>query len=307
MKSGPELISSYDHCSRVAAREAKNFYPSFLLLPAGLRRSMCALYAFMRQTDDIADGPGEVALKHAALDAWSESLDRALSGENAAVAWPGWPALSDAVARHGIPSLHLHEVIEGVALDIEPREFATYDDLQGYCYKVASAVGLCCLHIWGYHSDGGRAETLADSCGQALQLTNIIRDVGEDARNGRTYLPRDDRERFVLADTDLIASSVSPSLRALLEFEAARAYDHYERARELEALVDPAGRPMLRAIVAIYRALLDEMASRKFEVLSRRVSVPRWRKALIVFRAYAGRWPAGQRNESSHARTVTRP
>jgi phytoene synthase len=303
----PELAASYDHCAGVAAREAKNFYPSFLLLPAPLRRSMCALYAFMRQTDDIADERGDAAEKHAALAAWKTALDRVLEGQTAPPHWPGWPALADVVARHGLPARLLHEVIEGVSLDVEPGEFATYDDLQGYCYKVASAVGLCCLHIWGYDPDGGRAERLADSCGQALQLTNIIRDVGEDARGGRVYLPREDRERFGVADADLRAARVSPSLRSLLEFEATRAYDHYERVRELEALVDPAGRPMLRAIVGAYRALLDELVGRRFEVLSGRVSVPSWRKALIVLRAYAGRWPAGQARGPTHARTVTRP
>lgn len=285
----PELAASYDACTRVAKSQARNFYPSFLLLPPDRRRSMCALYAFMRRTDDIADEPGDVGAKRAALDAWRTALTLSLSGTAAPDPWVGWPALADAVARHDIPHRHLHEVIDGVAMDLEPRDFATFDDLYAYCYRVASAVGLCCLHIWGYRSDGGRAEALAEACGIALQLTNIIRDVREDALNGRVYLPQEDLRRFGVDRNDLAAREVSEPLRRLLEFEARRAYAEYDRSLALAALVDPAGRPMLRAIVGIYRSLLDEIARRRFEVLRARVSVPGWRKVLIALRAYAGR------------------
>lgn len=288
MTPDPRLRVSYAHCSKVARREAKNFYPSFLLLPAERRRSMCALYAFMRQTDDIADEPGEIDLKRRALDAWRDDLNRTLEGHPGE--WSGWPALGDAAARHQIPARHLHEVVDGVAMDLSPRPFATFDDLQVYCYHVASAVGLCCIHVWGYHSDGGRAEAMAESCGLALQLTNIIRDVGEDARNGRAYLPQEDMERHGVTPADLTAGSTSPALKKLLAFEASRAYEEYERAKPLAALIEPEGRPVLQTIAGIYRALLDTMAERDFEVLSRRVSVPKWRKVAIAARSFAGRF-----------------
>ena len=289
-----DLAASYAYCGQVARREARNFYPSFLLLPADRRRSMCALYAFLRRSDDIADEPGSLAPKQEALETWKAALHLAVSGgmpaPEAAGAWPGWAALTDTVARHAIPVRYLDEVLEGVAMDLHPRPFATYDELQNYCYHVASAVGLCCLHIWGFRSEGGRAEALAVAAGQALQLTNIIRDVAEDARNGRIYLPSDDLARYGVTRDDLTAPHAGVPLRRLLEFEGRRARDHYEQARPLAELVDPVGRPVLQALVGIYHALLNEIARRDFDVLAGRVSVPGWRKAAIVTRALAGRF-----------------
>lgn len=281
------LKASYRFCGDLARREARNFYYSFLLLPPRLRRSMCALYAFNRHTDDLADAEGPSIARRAALDGWRRDLDHALDGD--AHAWPGLPALADAVARHAIPPRHLHAVIDGVAMDLEPRPFATFDDLYAYCYRVASAVGLSCLHIWGYHSDGGRAESLAEACGIALQLTNILRDVREDAQAGRTYIPQEDLRRFGVVPDDLRASRPSPAVRELLEFQGFRAYDYYRKAAPLERLVAPVGRPVLRAIVGIYRALLDEIARRDYDVLAGRISLPAWRKATIAIGSLSGR------------------
>jgi phytoene synthase len=291
----PELAESYAHCAEVARREARNFYPSFLLLPADPRRSMCALYAFLRRSDDIADDAGTAPAKRAALDAWRTALDAALrAGVEPAPSpgsdgWPGWPALADTVRRHAIPARYLGETLDGVESDIEPAPFDTFDELYGYCYRVASAVGLCCIHIWGFRSEGGRAEELAEAAGLALQLTNIVRDVGEDARNGRVYLPREDLDRFGVRPEDLVAGRAGEPLRRLLAFEARRAYDYYDRARPLADLVSPEGRPVLAAIVGVYRALLDEISRRGYDVLARRVTLPAWRKAAIAARAYAGR------------------
>jgi phytoene synthase len=305
MSKSADLAASDVYCARIAARRARNFYPSFLLLPRRQRRSMYALYAFMRQTDDIADEPGPIPQKRLALSHWRNSLERTLQG---AVPigpgeWVGWPALARTVACHGIPAPLLHEVIDGVAMDLEPLEFATFEELRVYCYKVAGVVGLCCLHIWGYRSEAGRAEALAESCGIALQLTNILRDIGPDARNGRIYLPRDDLARFGVDVADLAAPVASDRLRRLLAFEAGRAYDEYDRGGALEARVDRAGRPMLRAIVGIYRALLDEIARRDYEVLRRRVSIPGSRKAWIALRAYCGQRFAGKTLDA-HAPTL---
>ncbi len=288
----PELVASYAHCAAVARRKARNFYPSFLLLPADRRQSMCALYAFMRETDDIADEPGEPVAKRAAIEDWRNALKDALQGRVGT--WPGWPALADTVARLEIPARYLDEVIDGVAMDVEPLRFATFDDLYGYCYRVASAVGLCCLHIWGFRSEEGRAESLAEACGVALQLTNILRDVREDAENGRVYLPQDDLTRFSVGLDDLTATRLNDRVRQLLAFEAARAYDYYARAQPLAGLVDPVGRPVLLGIVGVYRALLQEIERRGFDVLSGRVSVPRWRKAAIMVKAFTSRFaPVG--------------
>jgi 15-cis-phytoene synthase len=283
------LQASYRFCSRVARREAKNFYHAFWLLPPAQRRSMCALYAFLRHTDDLADEPGSAALKTQALGAWRVHLDAALAGENPA--WPGFLALADTVARHGIPVELLHEVITGVSRDIGALHFGTFDDLAEYCYQVASVVGLCCLHIWGYRSEGGRAEKLAEECGIALQLTNILRDIGGDAREGRIYLPADELERFGVVPGDLaVAQEPNERLRSLLAFQAQRAGEYYQSARQLAPLVARIGRPVLLYIVGVYRALLDEIMRRDFNVLSTRISVSPWRKLGIGIRALLGQF-----------------
>lgn len=282
------LRESYRFCARIARREARNFYWAFLLLPPARRRSMCALYAFLRHTDDLADEPGEPEDKAQAIESWRLALDAALEGRPDA--WTGLLALADTVKRHTIPPHLLHDVIDGVSMDVQPRGFATFDELTDYCYHVASVVGLCCIHIWGYRSEGGLAERLAEHCGLALQLTNILRDIGEDARAGRVYLPREDLERFGIEPGELAAGGgPRERVRDLLEFEGQRAYAYYEDARRLVPLVDPVGRPVLRTIVGIYRALLDEIARRDYNVLETRVSIPAWRKAAIAVAAMAGR------------------
>jgi phytoene synthase len=282
------LRESYRFCGALSRREARNFYYAFLLLPPGRRRSMCALYAFLRHTDDLADEPGPAEQKAEALESWRHALDAALAGDPGA--WPGLPALADTVTRHAIPPHLLHEAIEGVSMDIQPRGFATFDELADYCYHVASVVGLCCLHIWGYRSEGGEAERLAEHCGIALQLTNILRDVREDALSGRIYLPRDDLTRFGVAPEELAADGrPSDRVRELLAFEARRAYAFYEDAQRLVPLVDPVGRPVLRTIVGIYRALLDEITRRDYGVLDGRISLTPWRKIAIALKAIAGR------------------
>jgi phytoene synthase len=282
------LARSYAFCDDLSRREAKNFYWSFRLLPTERRLSMSALYAFMRHTDDLADEPGDPAVKAGSLRAWRSDLDAALGGRPDT--WPGLPALADTVARRGVPARHLHEVIDGVEMDLTPRVYATFDDLYAYCYRVASAVGLCCLAIWGYASDGGRAEAMAEACGVALQLTNILRDVGEDARNGRIYLPQDELARFGVDPEDLKASSPSEPLRALFESQARRAYSYYDTAAPLTGLVAPIGRPVLGAISGIYRALLDEIVRRDYHVLAGRVRIPGWKKAAIALGALPSRF-----------------
>lgn len=293
------LGPSYRFCGALARREARNFYYSFLLLPRPLRRSMCALYAFLRHTDDLADEPAPLAKKREALEDWRHSLDVALT-TGLTFSWPGLPALVDTVDRHAIPRRYLEEVIDGVEMDLDPRPFATFDELHGYCYRVASAVGLCCIHVWGYRSEAGRAEELAGACGVALQLTNILRDVREDAARGRVYLPREDLERFGVAVEDLTADRPSDRLRALLAFEADRAGRFYDRAEPLVGLVEPVGRPVLRTIVGIYRGLLEEIVRRNYDVLSGRVALSPWRKAAIAVRSLASRFdrPEPSRAES---------
>jgi phytoene synthase len=297
--------ASYRACAAIARREARNFYFAFLLLPRERRRAMCALYAFMRQTDDLADEEKGIGEKRRALEEWRRSLAFALGAgvEPATTSSFGerdeaggleargraiLPAFVDAVATYGIPVEYLWDVIDGVSGDLEAVNFATFAELRRYCYRVASVVGMCCLHVWGYRSEGGEAERLADSCGVALQLTNILRDVREDAARGRVYLPTEDLEKFGVDRGELRAATVSDRLKALLAFEGARAQEFYRRGAPLVKMVSPVGRPVLRTIVGIYRALLDEIAARGYEVLAKRVRVPGWKKASIAFRSLAG-------------------
>lgn len=273
------LRESYRFCHQVARREARNFYYSFLLLPPERRRAMCALYAFMRRTDDLADCDAPAEPKRQSLNAWRQALD------GTADDWPGRLAMTHTMSRHEIPVSYLHGVIDGVIQDIEPQPFATFEALYGYCYLVASTVGLCCIHIWGFRSDGGRAEWLAERCGIALQLTNIVRDVREDALNGRIYLPQDDLAQFGVRPEDLTAPVPSDALRRLLRYQGERAYGYYAESSPLTDLISPVGKPVLRTIVGIYRALLDRMARSNYEVLQRRVSLSPMHKTAIMVRS----------------------
>jgi phytoene synthase len=288
MRMERNLKGSYSYCRVLARREARNFYYAFMLLPRVKRWSMCALYAFLRRTDDLADEPGSADEKSRALDTWRQELDGALAGRK--TAWPGFPALADTVARHSIPSQLLTEAIDGVSMDVEPRPVLSFDDLAVYCYHVASVVGLCCLRIWGYRSVDGTAERLAERCGIALQLTNIIRDVRDDALVGRIYLPRDDMARFGVRPDDLSASGrPARHVRDLLAFEAARAEEYYDSARQLAPLIDPVGQPVLLTIVGIYHALLDQIVKRDYDVFSTRISLSPWRKTAITLSRLSGR------------------
>ncbi|WP_435010097.1 phytoene/squalene synthase family protein [Tundrisphaera lichenicola] len=283
-----DLRASYDFCARLSRQEARNFYYSFLVLPPARRRAMCALYAFFRRTDDLADLPGLSSEKAIAIDAWRRSLDDALDGRDEP--WPGMPALVDTVRTHSIPRRYLHEVIDGVAMDVEPRPFVTFEELYQYCYRVASAVGLSCLHIWGFHSEGGKAESLAEACGVALQLTNIVRDVREDALQGRVYLPQEDLRRFGVEPSELAAPRATGRVRALLEFQGGRAAEYYSKSEPLASMVAPVGRPVLRAIVGIYRSLLDEIIRRDYDVLSGRVTLPAYQKLAITLVSMGSRF-----------------
>lgn len=271
---GTSLDESYRYCRRLARRTGRNFYFSFLTLPRPLMRDMCALYAFMRVTDDLGDDPSRSVLERgAALKSWRSALAESLSGASSSD--PVLPALVDVVCRHQIPAEHLHAVITGVEMDLDPQGFETFDDLATYCDHVAGAVGLCCIHVWGFHHPAARERAI--DCGRALQLTNIIRDLGEDARMGRVYLPREDLQRFKYSADELSHGVRNRSFRELMAFQAGRARDYYTRSLPLHEMLDPPGRPILSAMLQIYSGLLKEVEHRDYDVFSCRVtlSVPR--------------------------------
>jgi phytoene synthase len=274
------LEESWRYCERVARRRARNFYYSFLALPAEKRRAMCALYAFMRECDDRSDGAGASLEK---LADWRAQTEAALGGR--APGHPVWPALVETVRRYSVPPDCLYGMIEGVSSDLEPRSFESFDQLYRYCYLVASVVGIATIHVFGFHDE--RAPLLAERCGIAFQLTNILRDVREDALNGRIYLPREDMERFSVTPEMLAARQASPELRRLLAFEAGRARAYYEEAQPLIGMVDEDSRHALWALIEIYRRLLGRIEARGYEVMAGRVRVPAPEKMWIALRAVA--------------------
>ncbi len=267
------LEESYLYCRDVARRRARNFYYSFVLLPREQKLAMCAVYAFMRFCDDLSDEAGATTQ---AIDRWHEELEAALAGQMPSN--PVWPAFCDTVKRFGIPHQYFTDMIAGVRSDLEPRTIVTFDDLYQYCYRVASVVGLTTVHIFGFES--AEALPLAERCGIAFQLTNILRDLREDEEHGRGYLPREDLERF---EVDRFAAD--ENFRRLLRFEIARAREFYETSRPLLGLIQRRSRPSLWALIEVYRRLLERIDASGERVLEARVSVPGWEKVSILVRA----------------------
>jgi phytoene synthase len=280
-----ERARSYAYCERLARREAGNFYHAFRLLPSDPRRAMCALYSFMRVADDLADGPGSTAEKRTSLDAWRGQLDAALTG---AYSHPLHPALHHTIERYGVPREYLDAVLDGVAMDLDTDRYETFAELYAYCYRVASAVGLACIHVWGY--TGEKAKEHAEAAGVAFQLTNILRDLGEDAARGRVYLPREDLERFGYSERDLRDGKRDERFCELMRFEAARAYAYYESAEPLAPLLSPSGRAVFLVMLRTYRGLLDAIVRCDFDVFRRRVRLSRLHKLWLAARALPVRW-----------------
>jgi phytoene synthase len=277
------LKASYAHCRAVARARARNFYYSFVLLDADRKNAMCAVYAFMRYCDDLSDEPGAT---RKAMDRWRSALADAFAGRPDSS--PVWPAFLDTVARYHIPHEYFEEMIEGVASDIgAPRAIGTFQELYSYCYRVASVVGLTTIHIFGFTSDCARQEALplAEKCGIAFQLTNILRDVKEDAELGRVYLPAEDLERFGVSTGDLEHGLRTERFGALMEFEIARARDYYRESHPLLGLIHPQSRASLWALIAIYSGLLERIDESHYDVLRRRISLGISEKMWIVARA----------------------
>ena len=281
-----DLVRSYRHCRRLAAAANSTFAKMFWLLPHDQRRAMEALYAFARHTDDLADGNEPSGEKRQRLADWREALDAAIAPKseirNPESAIPSvLPALADTAQRFDIPRDYLRQIITGVEMDLDHTGFATFDDLRHYCLHVASAVGLACLAIWGCRDE--RAIEPATECGIAFQLTNILRDLAEDAARGRMYLPQAELDRFECQP--LVASQ--PPTRPwieLIKFQTVRAVKLFDASAETSRYLSGSGRRMFRMMHATYRALLAQIEREPAAVLSRRLRVSRPQKAWIVLR-----------------------
>ena len=276
-----DLKAAYDHCKRVTRAEAKNFYYAFRTLPARKRRAIYAAYAFCRLCDDIADGDLPPDEKRRLLD---ETRSRLASGSGAD-AHPVFMALRDTVDSYGIPVRHLGEVIDGVEMDLAKTRYATFEELRGYCYLVASAVGLVCIEIFGYADPKAREHAV--DLGLAMQLTNILRDVREDSRRGRIYLPLDELERFGYTESELERGVVTEPFRRLMGFQAARAREHFERGRRIGPLLSADSRACLALLHGVYSSILDRIEESGFDVYSRRVGLPTHEKLLLMARLWA--------------------
>jgi 15-cis-phytoene synthase len=278
---GTSLEESFRYCRRLAKRTGRNFYFSFLTLRRPLFQDMCALYAFMRVTDDLGDDMSRTTdQRREALQGWRRELAQALRDDD--VSHPVLPALVDVQRRHQIPVDHLEAVVTGVEMDLDPQGFDTFDDLAFYCDHVAGAVGLCCIHIWGFRDPAAGERAL--ECGRAFQLTNILRDLSEDAKMGRIYLPREDLERFRYTPEDLRRGVLDDRFRDLMMFEVIRARDFYRRSLVLHQQLEPAGRPILSAMLQIYGGLLQEIERRDYDVFTRRINLSMPRKSLIALK-----------------------
>jgi phytoene synthase len=280
-----DLPGSYAFCEQIARQHAGNFYPAFRLLPGAQRRALCALYAFMRIADDLADTPGPAAAKVGPLKEWRGQLHGALAG---IYRHPLHPALHHTITTFDVPPRYLEEVLDGVAMDLVHDRYETFQDLYNYCYRVASAVGLACIHVWGFTS--AKALAHAEAAGVALQLTNILRDLGEDAARGRIYLPREDLVLFGYAPEGLATGRRDGAYQQLMRFQVARARTYYEAAEPLVALLRPAGRPVFLMMLRTYRGLLDAIERRGYDVFSSRVRLSRWRKLWLAAGCLPSRW-----------------
>jgi phytoene synthase len=295
--SASQLAMAYSVCRGITQKRAKNFYYAFLVLPRHKRQALCAVYAFMRKCDDLAD---DVSLpageRQQKLGLWLDALHRALAGEPTDD--PVLLALTDAQHRFNIQIGWLDQLAFGTGMDVMPSNAATdaggltvsyrtFEDLRVYCYRVASVVGLVCIRIFGYRDPA--AESLAERCGLAFQLTNIIRDVKEDAMMGRVYLPQEDLDRFGVWAPELTSATDSTRFRPLLAMEAERARGYYRSGEELIAFIDEDSQPALWVLLTIYRRLLERIASHEFDVFHGKIKLSTREKLVILGKGFLQR------------------
>ena len=298
----PSVEQAYAVCRQIARREAKNFYYAFVALPKAKRNAICAVYAFMRHADDLSDDETKSREERRVdLDTWLEAWHHAAQGGSTED--PVFIALRDAQSRFHITTDLLDQLVQGTAMDlhsyvkhdapgsssVHPLQYDTYetfDDLYRYCYYVASVVGLVCIRIFEYSDP--RAEKLAEETGIAFQLTNILRDVKEDAERDRIYLPLEDLERFGVTINEIQrlknGRHLTLNQRELLEFEANRAEHYYKSGEALLPLIAADSRPALWVLITIYHSLLRRIEAKNFDVFSERVSVPTITKLAILAR-----------------------
>ncbi len=296
------IEDSYAECHRIARASRSNFYHAFFLLPDSKRDALAALYAFMRLVDDVADEGADLAAKQRGLANWRAALDDAITGHeqhfdgNAAMTSPAatlggadeiLPALVDTMQRYKMPARYLHDLISGAEMDLTVQTYPTFDRLREYCYRVAGTVGLTCTHVFGFSE--ARALDLAEKLGLAFQLTNIIRDVHEDYKLGRVYLPQEDLQRYGVCPEDFGRNEATLGVRELLRFESERAWQFYEAGSALLDLIDKDSRGALWLLVHTYSALLGRIELLDFAVFGERIRLTKAEKMMFIAKARFGR------------------
>ena len=277
-----ELELAYDHCQRLAKEQAKNFYYAFRTLPGPKRRAIYATYAFCRVCDDIADDDLPVSEKKSLLNHTRELLGASRDGE---VRDPVFRALKDACAEFEIPAGYFDAVLDGVEMDLTWTRFQNFEELRSYCYKVASIVGLICIEVFGY--EDARAKEYAVDLGLAMQLTNIIRDVKEDAERDRIYIPLDEIAEFGYSESELMNGVANEAFFRLMRYQAERARRYFHSGRRLLPLTPARSRPCPAVLHGLYSALLDRIEASGFNVFDGRISLSTREKLLLTVRIWA--------------------
>jgi len=270
-----------EYCQQKAAASGSSFYYSFLFLPAERRRAITALYAFCREVDDIADEVADVSIARTKLAWWRTEIANLFAGH------PHHPvahALAPFTVTYGIDAARLNEIIDGMEMDLTHHRYPDFAALQLYCHRVAGVVGQLSASIFGYRNPS--TLEYAEALGQAFQLTNIIRDVGEDARRDRVYIPQDELARFGLGVDDILARRASPAFQGLMAFQAERAKSHYQLAFSKLAHEDRRSQRAGLIMAAIYRTLLDEIERDDYRVLDQRIALTPVRKLWIAWKTW---------------------
>ena len=271
--------AAYEHCREITRAAARNFYYGFVLLPNPRRAAIYAAYAFARRADDAVDEEGQLDDKLAAVTELRRELDTVYAGtsdpdDEVLV------ALADTVTRFDVPRAHLEALLDGVAMDLTETRYPTFDALKVYCDRVAGAVGLISLHIFGFTEPGARAH--AADLGVGMQIVNIMRDVAEDAERDRIYLPQDEMARHGVTDDDILAGRMTENLRALLRDQGIRAREYFASGDLLLPMLDRRARACVAMLGGLYEAILDEITARDFDVFAERVSLSTTKKLTLM-------------------------
>ena len=270
-----------EYCQQKAAQSGSSFYYSFLFLPAERRRAITALYAFCREVDDVADEVSDVGVARTKLAWWRTEVANLFAGHPQ---HPVTRALAPFVAAYGLDAARMNEIIDGMEMDLTHHRYADFEALRLYCHRAAGVVGQLAASIFGYRNPS--TLEYAEALGTAFQLTNIIRDVGEDARRDRIYLPQDEMARFGVTDDDLLSRRGGENFRSLMAFQAERAHSYYESAFAKLAPEDRASQRAGLIMAAIYGTLLREIERDQFAVLDRRIALTPLRKLWIAWKTW---------------------